>query len=648
MCGIAGIVGGSNCAELLELLNQTQLHRGPDDGGTFYSPEARVGLAMRRLSILDIEGGGQPMFTPDETICIVFNGEIFNSLELRKELIGKGCEFSTKNSDTEVLLQLYLQKGVTMLDDLNGMFAFVIYDIKRNKLFGARDQMGIKPFYYWNEGGRMAFASELKSLLLLPQISRNLDHQSIFHYLSLLYIPAEKSAIDKVHRLPAGHAFELNVANHSFRSFRYWTPNFGNDTSISTNDWPPIIRTTLADAVKRWTLSDVPIACSLSGGIDSSAIVGLLSESGIGKVHTYSLGFSGSDTESFNETELARETAARFGTDHHEIILEPTELLDDLLQMVWHLDEPYAGGLPSWYVFRAMAQDVKVGLTGTGGDELFGNYGKYRAYENQIGNNGWNAPPDNLNRSILQSISRMTNHISSGIKIIGNGRSLYRKIQDQLEPFGRGYYAFKDYLSDELKRSIVLQQTASLKDTSTLFQDAFAATATNNLRDGLMAVDLRTQLPEEFLFMTDRLSMAHSLEARTPFLDRQLVDLVCRIPSSIRTKTKDPKYLLKKSVSDLLPPELLNKPKKGFVLPIKHWLCGPLAPLTKRLLNPDRLRKQGLFQPQFYERFVTPHLNQQKDYTWQIWAALMFQLWHHVFIDQKEKSAPSYSWKDLC
>ena len=382
MCGIVGIAGQHD-SEWVRRMNTVIAHRGPDDHGEYRSPDGLVSLAMRRLSIIDLHSGHQPMHNEDGTIWVVFNGEIYNTPEIRPWLEKRGHRFITTNSDTEVLLHLYEEKGPSFVDDLNGMFAFVLHDRTRNLLFGARDRMGIKPLYYSTSNGRFAFASELKSLLTLPFIGREIDHQSLFHYMTLLYVPDEDSIIENVHRVPPGHHFTYDLNTRQLALQRYWQLRFEADEHRSENEWAEILRVQLRSAVRRWSLSDVPIACSLSGGLDSSAIVGLLGELGYPKIKTYSLGFAGDEEQSWNEIDYARQVAHRWGTEHHEIILQPQDLLSDLVSMVWHLDEPYGGGLPSWYVFREMSRDVKVGLTGTGGDELFGNYGKFRIYETQ-------------------------------------------------------------------------------------------------------------------------------------------------------------------------------------------------------------------------------------------------------------------------
>ena len=653
MCGIVGIAGQQD-REWIRRMNSSIVHRGPDDQGEYFSPESSVSMAMRRLSIIDLESGHQPMPNKDRSVWIVFNGEIYNAPEIRRRMEQQGEQFATGHSDTEVLLHLYEEKGFSFLDDLNGMFAFVIHDQKRNLLFGARDRMGIKPLYYYSSGGRFLFASELKALLALPIIEREIDRQSLFHYMTLLYVPDAASIIKGVHRIPPAHSFIYDLKSRQLTLRKYWQLKFADDDHRSEEEWTEVLRTELQAAVRRWTLSDVPIACSLSGGLDSSAVVGLLADAGLPRIKTYSLGFVGEAEQSWNEIDLARQVAQRWGTDHHEIILEPQELLSDLAAMVWHLDEPYGGGLPSWYVFREMSRDVKVGLTGTGGDELFGNYGKFRTYEANkllrasLASRRWSEASGRMLASFIAPLSTLSNSLPSSWPWIGRGHLLSQLPRIINEPFGRYYYANFEYLSDDCKRAQVLRtQNGDLQDTASYLQNVYDLSEAPDLRNGLAAVDFRTQLAEEFLFMTDRFSMAHSLEARVPFLDHVLVETVFRIPPSVRTAAGDLKYLFKRAIGDLLPEPILNARKRGFVIPTKLWLRRELRPLVERLLHPERLHRQGLFQSTFYNSFVLPHLQGKADFTSQVWAALMFQIWHLIYIEQNQTVAPSYDWQAM-
>lgn len=634
--------------------NTLVTHRGPDDRGEYRDAEAEVSLAMRRLSILDLAGGHQPMANRDESVWIVFNGEIFNSPEIRARLAASGRSFVTTNSDTEVLLHLYEEKQERMLDGLNGMFAFVIYDRKRRLLFGARDRLGIKPLHYTLQPGLFAFASEIKSLLALPFLERAVDVQSLFHYMTLLYIPGESTAFHGVKRIPPGCFFKYDLSSRQLDIEPYWKLDVHRPEQRSEEEWCELIRREMREAVRRWMLSDVPVGCSLSGGLDSSTVIGLLGEMGYGSVKTYALGFAGQEEQQWDELHLARRVAARWGTDHQELILEPEELLNDLVQMVWHLDEPYGGGLPSWYVFRQMSGEVKVGLTGSGGDELFGNYGKFLDYERSallrfsLAHPSLPGAAQHVPRWAWSAWAKTLALVPQGKQPSTRRRRLSEMEQFFQAPFGHLYYASQLYFSDRAKRETVFNGLCEeLEDTALFLQRIRDEAATSDARDGVAYVDFRTQLPEEFLLMTDRFSMAHALEARVPFLDHELVELIFRIPSAIRTRPGNLKYLLKKAVGDLLPEEVTSARKQGFVIPVELWLRGALRPLAESLLSPERLRRQSIFRPSFYQTYVEPHLSGRACHTWQVWAALMFQLWHVVFIEEKSAGKPSYGWKDL-
>jgi len=603
MCGIVGLCGyasdGDRLAQHLERMNASQVHRGPDDHGVFTDPDAAVALAMQRLAIIDVAGGAQPMVSADGRYALVFNGEIFNAPALRADLEAAGVAFVSDHSDTEVLLRLLMRDGAAALPHLNGMFALALYDRTAGTLLLARDRMGIKPLYWTAESGRLAFASELKSLIDLPWLRREIDRQSLYHYLTLQFVPGADSILAGVHRLQPGHSLTWDVAARQGHVERWWRPVHRPDDTVAPGDWPALVRETLAGAVKGWSQSDVPIACSLSGGLDSSAIVGLLAETG-GRVQTVSLGFTGAGEADWNELTHARLVAQRYGTDHSEIVLEPEALLDDLTAMVYSLDEPYGGGLPSWSVFERMSRTVKVAMTGSGGDELFGNYGRWTALEGG-------------------RLARIAGPRRA------NGVDMARFTRD----FTDRYF----YFPDADKRAVLADAGAGMTTTTEWLFGHYDATPSPNVRDRVAAIDFTTQLPDEFLAMTDRFSMAHSLEARTPFLDNAMVDLALRIPAAARTRPTDLKGLLRRAVAPLLPEPLLTAPKRGFVIPLGAWMRGRLRPVVERLLAPERLAEQGLFTATLHGRWVRPHLSGEADHTRTVWAALMFQLWHRRFIE---------------
>ncbi len=608
MCGILGVTHRSDFPQLSAMLERIK-YRGPDSEGRHEDLESGVALAMRRLSIVDLNGGHQPMSNEDDSLWVVCNGEIYNAPALRRRLQAKH-KFKTSHSDTEVLLHLYEEKGEAMLADLNGMFAFVIYDVKRRRLFGARDRMGIKPFYFCHKADRFAFASELKCLLALPWVSKEISASSFHHYLSLQFVPAPQSIFEDVQKLPAGHSFTYDLDRKTFHSRPYWTLPINPVEGISRSDWRDRIRASMEAAVERWTLSDVPIACSLSGGLDSAALVGLLAKQTGKKVKTFTLGFHGKEHESYSELPLAKLVAEKWDTEHHELTVEPSSILDSLDKMVWHLDEPYGGGLPSWYIYEFIGRECKVAMTGTGGDELFGNYGKWRIHERPV---------------FYRPLKR--------IKDIAFGGHPWRESFDMIRwPHGHFYHR---YLTDAAKHQLVAARGGRNGDASTeeLLENLWRESSAQNPRDAVAAVDFQMQLPEEFLHVTDRFSMAHSVEARVPFLDHELVELAFQVPADIRTSAADHKGLLKTVIKDLLPKGLLDEPKRGFVLPLPLWTRRELRPFVEESLSPDRLKKQGLLSPAVYEKVVRPHMGGERDYTEQLWTLVMFQRWYDRFIE---------------
>jgi len=607
MCGIVGFCG-IDSPNLLKSMNRALFHRGPDESGEFIDRENKVSLAMRRLSIIDIAGGHQPMSNEDGSVWIVFNGEIYNFASLRRDLTAKGHSFKSDHSDTEVLIHLYEEKGPDLLHFLNGMFAFVIYDKKNKVLFGARDRLGIKPLYYFSQNGLFLFASEIKALLLAPEVSREIDSQSLYDYLSFQFIPAPNTIFADIKKLAAAHYFLFDCRSKKLAIKRYWQLSHRPINIKKTEEAVDLLRQETERAVSDWAVSDVPIACSLSGGIDSSSIVGILSYKGISGLKTFSLGFRDRGAAQFDERAIARNTARKWGADHHEIVLEPDDLLRDLDDMIWHLDEPYGGGLPSWYVFKAMKAKVKVALTGTGGDELFGVYGYWRPYEDIFWNIREVAKYIMLDRAPLQTLG-------------------------MLQRYPQGYL-YHRYFTDVMKRRFVYSEKLCKNFFPSEAQIQRLWNKGNNVcaRDKVAVLHFATQLPEEFLHMTDKFSMAHSIEARTPLLDHKLVEAVMSISARVRTHPYSKKYLFAKAMNNLLSQEVLNAPKKGFVLPLDRWLRGPLKDRLQYYLGEKYIAKQGIFSKKLYSHMVKPYLRGRHYLKNCIWTLFMFQLWHKRFI----------------
>jgi asparagine synthase (glutamine-hydrolysing) len=607
MCGIA-VDTSRNHRENVKVMLDAIPHRGPDDRGIISDSRAGVTLGMNRLSIIDVSEGRQPLCNEDHSVFVVCNGEIFNSPNLRKELEGHGHRFSTVNSDIEVIPHLYEEYGFQLVDHLDGMFAFVLYDSDRQLLFAARDRFGIKPLYYSVANGNLALASELKSILRMPGINKCLDRQSISNYLSFQFLPAPRTPYEQINKIRPGHCLRFDLKSRQSRIDRYWRVKIEHRSYASSNALEDL-REHLRSAVKQWSLSDVPIAVSLSGGVDSAAIVGLMANSSNGRVRTYTLGFRDSINEDIDELVAARITSKRWQTDHTEIIVDPDDVIADLPKMAFHLDEPYGGGLPSWFVYRAMSGKVKVCHTGTGADELFGNYAKAQYYHG-------------LSRGALW---RETKRSIKTLSVTG---------LNYLRRFPNAYGAWM-FIRENEKREIFFRDTDTLYGcdaSEELFETHFQKHSALSTEDTIALFDFENQLAEEFLHVTDRFSMAHSIEARVPFLDHHLVERVMQVPAAIRVTKPNPKQYFKEIVAPFVCPEILQAKKKGFVLPLARWTRNELRPTIEEYFSPAFLKKQGLFSPALHKELLTPHLEGRVDFTEKIWTYFMFQKWYQVFV----------------
>lgn len=595
MCGIVGYTGTADPEHLVRM-NTAQHHRGPDEDGRVYHPDGQVHLGMKRLSIVDLTGGHQPMYTPDGKYCIVFNGEIFNAPEIRRNLEQKGYVFQTASSDTEAVLLLYRDCGMESFRQLNGMFAFVIHDRENNILAGGRDIFGIKPLHYNLTSQSFSFASEIKSLKQLPWVGDDINPTGIGHFLTMQSVPAPYSIYAGIQKIQAAHAFTFHLSTYAFKTWKYWQPAFGT-LKADTPELKGLIRSEFMAAVNRWMLSDVPVASSLSGGIDSSLITAVASRIHSG-LHTYSLGFP--DMPWMDERPLADLVARKYGTIHHEIPIKEQNLLDDIPNMMTSLDEPYAGGLPSWFVFEAIRKaGFKVALTGSGGDELFGNYAKWTRF----------TPTMAFLRQLRSAWRYRKNYLTEIIQY----------------PHGALLYP---YFNEGEKAALLMPDVHGKTSSSArLLEEIWKTCPSENPIDRTAWTDTQVQLPEEFLFMTDRFSMAHAVEARTPFLDKEFAELIYSIPASVRTQAGDLKYLLKSALGDLLPPDLLQAPKKGFTLPMTDWMRGALRPMVTELLGESFLRNQGIFNPAVYGTYAKPFLEKKANPEWQMWTLLCFQIW---------------------
>ena len=587
MCGIAGIVAQREqpvLAEELHAMCAALVSRGPDDEGAFVGH--RAGLAMRRLSIIDLETGHQPVSNEDGSIWVVLNGEIYNYRQLRNELERRGHQFAT-STDTEVIVHLYEERGDDCVHALRGMFAFAIWDERRQRLMLARDRIGIKPLYYGTVAGRFIFASELKAVLQLPEVERRLNWQAVAHLLAYATTPSNESIVEGIRKLEPGHRLWLEPDKEPVVE-RYWELRFLPDPQRSEEDTIEELRAKLRESVRYHLVSDVPVGAFLSGGIDSSAVVASMAMMATGRIKTFSIGFR---EQEFNELPYARLVAKRFGTDHHELVLEP-DILDLLDHFAWDLDEPLgdASAIPTYMVSRLASQQVKVVLSGDGGDELFGGYDSYVTE----GRDRWARFLPATIRTLLAGVSGLLPEDARGKQFL----------EYLSKPDGERYLfantLFRSGHQRELLTGEAREQVAAAQPERPRL-DRFLGWKGHWL-SALQDHDFRYYLPLDILTKVDRMSMAHSLEARVPLLDHSFVEFAATIPADWKWHQGRTKHIFIKSLRGLLPDEILDRSKKGFGVPLNRWFRGPLRPLVRELLLSDSLPQtrdlqRGLFEP---------------------------------------------------
>jgi asparagine synthase (glutamine-hydrolysing) len=615
MCGICGTVSAGRGVvdpEVLAAMNDALVHRGPDSAGTFV--DGPVGLAMRRLSIIDLAGGDQPIANEDGRIQVVQNGEIYNYRELRAELIGQGHRFTTM-SDTEVIAHLYEERGDRFAEELRGMFAIAVWDARTRRLLLARDRFGIKPLYYQPDGDGLWFASELKALARRPGFGRDIDLQALEAFLAFNWIPAPMTIFEGVRKLPAGHV--LSWQDGRIGLHRYARPAPEQQAEVRSDEPEALaeeLRSRLRDSVRAHLVADVPVGVLLSGGLDSSALAAFASMESSAPVATFSIGFK---ERAYSELEQARLIAQRYGTDHHELIVEPdaVELLPVLAET---FDEPFAdsSSLPTWLVSRLAAEHVKVALSGEGGDELFGGYYTYVAdlLAPRIGP---------VARLAAPLIERLPASLSGG------------RLEDRAKRFARGaglaplerHQAWTEVFSADVRRQLLSNSTAPRADPVDLYRSRYAETEGAQPLARLADVDVGLYLVDDLLVKTDRASMAHSLETRVPFLDTAVTDLAFALPDHLKVRGLAKKRLLRRALEPLLPREIIEGRKRGFSIPAAAWLRNELAPFTREVLSPARMRDQGYFDPQVVGRLIDDHVAGREDYSRHLWGLLSFSLW---------------------
>jgi asparagine synthase (glutamine-hydrolysing) len=657
MCGITGASWTADTeplpGDVLNRMLSVLEHRGPDDSGTYHSDANGSGAALghRRLSIIDLQTGHQPLANEDNTVWIVFNGEIYNYRELRSKLESLGHQFKT-DTDTETIVHAWEEYGPDCVTHLRGMFAFAIWDAKQRRLFLARDRLGQKPLFYRLEQNRLLFASELKALLQVPGLPRELDPHAVDEFLTYQYVAHPRCILKGFNKLPPGcwavyEKGELNVE-------RYWVPPFvaqgsgerGQRSEVrgqesgdrrqdwSSSQWRSALRKTLTEAVKLRMRSDVPLGAFLSGGIDSTIIAGLMQQISDRPVHTFSIGFP---VKRFDETSYAREAAKLLGTEHHEYIVEPSAL-EMLPKLIWHYDEPFAdsSAIPTMYLSQMTRQEVTVSLSGDGGDELFAGYDRYRAV--QLG-----ALFDRL-PGPLQKL--LTAKLWQNLPASVEQRTFRRRLKRLLSALGespeRRYLCWISIMDDERRRSIYsddFRQQLGSFDSAEFILAAYRECPDRDFVTRTTCVDLLTYLPCDILTKVDIAGMAYSLECRSPFLDHHVAELAARMPIGLKRKGTRGKQILIETFSDLLPASIQKRSKMGFGVPLDHWFRNELKPLLYDTLLDSRTLDRGFFKPEAIRKLVEEHTSGQWDHSYRLWALLCLELWQRMFLDADVPSA---------
>ncbi len=631
MCGITGIwYRDSNRKvedRVVRAMCERITHRGPDDEGVL--TDGNFGMGMRRLAIIDLGGGRQPIFSEDRKIAVVFNGEIYNHQDLRRELEQHGHLFAS-DSDTEVLVHGYEQWGSDLPKKLNGMFAFCIWDERRRQVMLARDHVGIKPLYLYRDGEKIVWASEIKAILAAPGVAAELNPDGLFDFMSNGYITAPRTMFKNIEKVPPATTVILRPGREAeFECF--WDLEFSSENR-SCQSWVEEIRELLDDSVKRRLMSDVPLGAFLSGGIDSSAIVATMSRLGVNRISTYAIGFSEEDAF-HSELDKARGVAKTFGTDHHEIVVEPNvaNLFHPLIEQ---LDEPMTDTsfVVTYLVSKLARESVKVILSGIGGDEIFGGYRRYlgpkmeRIYQ-------WMPGP--MHRYLVKPLaSRLP--VDRGSRWKSMARYARRFVEQFDHPPNMRYQGYVGIFQNGQREAVLTDGFAEMchRNTTHAVADYYAQAPAHNPLDRMMYADLKTALVDSLLAFTDKMSMAVSLEARVPLLDRRLIETAAKIPPGLRLHGfKGMKHILRLALQDRLSAGVLNQRKQGFGTPVSRWFRGSLKPMLLDLLSKDRLQRRGYFDADHVWRLMDDHMQQRADNSEHILALLTFEIWHQSYLD---------------
>jgi asparagine synthase (glutamine-hydrolysing) len=640
MCGICGWLNLRSERDVprttLQEMNAALAHRGPDDNGAVFFGNAAIG--MTRLSIIDVKGGHQPISNEEENCWIVFNGEIYNFLDLRKELQAKGYRFKTR-SDTEVVLRAYEEWGDGCLNRLRGMFALAIYDGRstrngstdsvreRSRLLLARDRVGKKPLYYYRDEDRIVFGSEIKAILADPIVECRARRDALPLYLTYGYVPAPHTFFDNIYELGPGQ--KLVVQNGKVDIDRYWElPPQEARIELSEKQYVERLLGQFEDAVKVRLISDVPLGAFLSGGVDSAAVVAFMTRITKQPVKTFAIGFT--DEASFNELEYARLVANHFQSEHHEFLVSP-DAIDLLPKLVWHYDQPFAdsAAIPAFLVAQMTREYVNVALTGDGGDELFAGYERFAAAH--LAEN-YRRTPDLLQNAV----KRLVGIIPETTTYRSFGRRARRFVDSAALPLVERYLNWVGIFPPSLISELLVDEIES--DPVSHFRGYFDSARDSDLIGQLLSVNMKSYLPGDLLVKTDRMTMANSLEARCPFLDHELLEFACTIPSDLKLKGMTTKYILKRALRGIFPDKIIDRKKHGFGVPVGRWFRTSLKRyLLETLLSPDTLRR-GYFHEATVHRLIEEHQNGKRDHGHRLWALLTFEIWHRIFIDREKSS----------
>ena len=658
MCGIAGALwwnpSRAISEETLRRMTDSIRHRGPDADGHYFWPTGSsnagsdfrtrgsvppkvtgVALGHRRLSIIDVGGSAQPLGNEDNSVQIIFNGEIYNYLELRAELLAVGHQFRTEG-DTEVIVHLYEQYGLDFVQHLRGMFALVIWDAGQQRLVIARDRAGKKPFYYRVEDGRLAFASELKALLQIPDIPRTLNRQAVLQFLTLQYVPHPHCILEGFSKLPPATIGVLE--NGQLKLHTYWSAPFDQpDFSRSTVDhWREELDATLSEAVRLRLRSDVPLGAFLSGGIDSTVICGLMQTQLDRPVQTFSIGFP---VAAFDERAFARQASQHLGTQHHEAVVTP-DALSILPKLIWHYDEPFgdSSAIPTMYLSRMTREHVTVALTGDAGDELFCGYDRYRAVK-------LTGMTDFVPKWARRFASSVISRLPSSVDHRSFRRRLKRLLESLAQDPERRYLNWITIFNSSRLEWLVTPELWALAvqdDPATCIFDAYRKFPKRDFVTRTMATDLQTYLPCDILTKVDIASMAASLECRCPMLDHKVIELAARMPIEVKQTLKQSKKVLTETFRRLIPQDIQTRKKMGFGVPIDHWFRAELKPLLHDILLSPRCLQRGLLNEQAVRQLVEEHTSCRFDHAYRLWNLLCLELWQRMYLDQSPPiAAPS-------